>query len=101
MLSRMPTDVTVHLGEVGEISIGGAGVARGYVGLPEETLKRFVPDPFAPPVSLEWDLTEIGDRVALNDDCVLQTHLFEDRVLKASRLQIGADCAVGADSVVL
>ena len=88
-------------GEVGEISIGGAGVARGYVGLPEETLKRFVPDPFAPPVSLEWDLTEIGDRVALNDDCVLQTHLFEDRVLKASRLQIGADCAVGADSVVL
>ena len=50
---------------------------------------------------LEWDLVEIGDRVALNDDCVLQTHLFEDRVLKASRLEIGADCTVGACSVVL
>ena len=44
---------------------------------------------------------ELGDRVALNDDCVLQTHLFEDRVLKASRLRIGADCAVGPVSVVL
>src|SRR5437667_7476126 len=35
-------------GEVGEISIGGAGVARGYMGLPEQTRERFVPDPFAP-----------------------------------------------------
>ncbi len=50
---------------------------------------------------LEWDLVEIGDRAALNDDCVLQTHLFEDRVLKSSGLHIGADCTVGADSVVL
>src|SRR5262249_18411376 len=50
---------------------------------------------------LEWDLVEVGDRAALNDDCVLQTHLFEDRVLKASRLRIAADSAVGAVSVVL
>jgi non-ribosomal peptide synthetase-like protein len=50
---------------------------------------------------LEWDLVEVGDRAALNDDCVLQTHLFEDRVLKGSRLHIGADCTVGACSVLL
>jgi len=50
---------------------------------------------------LEWDLVRIGDRVALNEHCVLQTHLFEDRILKASRLQIGDDCTVGARSVVL
>jgi non-ribosomal peptide synthetase-like protein len=50
---------------------------------------------------LEWDLVEVGDRAALNDDCVLQTHLFEDRVLKAAPLRIGADCEVGAGSVVL
>ena len=37
----------------------------------------------------------------MNEDCVLQTHLFEDRVLKASSLRIGADCSVGATSVVL
>ncbi|MDE3067992.1 MAG: amino acid adenylation domain-containing protein [Verrucomicrobiota bacterium] len=50
---------------------------------------------------LEWDLTEIGDEAALNDDCVLQTHLFEDRILKGSRLRVGAGCVVGAGSVAL
>jgi len=50
---------------------------------------------------LEWDLVEIGDRAALNEDCIMQTHLFEDRVLKASQLRVGAECEVGADSVVL
>jgi len=50
---------------------------------------------------LEWDLVEVGDRAAINDDSVLQTHLFEDRVLKASRLYVGSDCTIGAGSVVL
>ena len=50
---------------------------------------------------LEWDLSEIGDRSVLNDDCVIQTHLFEDRVLKASRVSVGPDCTVGTGSVVL
>ncbi len=50
---------------------------------------------------LEFDLIEIGDRAALNDDCIMQTHLFEDRVLKGAAVRIGADCEVGADSVVL
>ncbi len=50
---------------------------------------------------LEYDLTEIGDRAALNEGCVLQAHLFEDRILKAARLRIGAGCTVGAGSVVL
>jgi amino acid adenylation domain-containing protein len=36
----------VPLGAVGEIHIGGAGVARGYLHRPELTAERFLPDPF-------------------------------------------------------
>ncbi len=35
----------VPVGEVGEICVGGPGVARGYVNRPELTADRFLPDP--------------------------------------------------------
>ncbi len=50
---------------------------------------------------IEFDLVEVDDEAVMNEDCVLQTHLFEDRVLKASWLRIGRGCEVGAGSVVL
>ncbi|MFJ6138691.1 amino acid adenylation domain-containing protein [Kitasatospora sp. NPDC092286] len=38
-------------GAVGEVCIGGTGVARGYRGQPARTAERFVPDPLGPPGS--------------------------------------------------
>jgi amino acid adenylation domain-containing protein len=35
------------LGAVGELVIGGVGLARGYLDRPEKTAMRFVPDPFS------------------------------------------------------
>ena len=38
-------------GAVGEVCIGGVGVARGYHARPARTAERFVPDPLGPPGS--------------------------------------------------
>lgn len=50
---------------------------------------------------LEFDLVHIGDHATIDTECVLQSHLFEDRILKASTVDIGAYCSIGAYSVVL
>jgi non-ribosomal peptide synthetase-like protein len=49
----------------------------------------------------EYDLVTIGDDAALNRDCTVQTHLFEDRVMKMSTVVIGEDCSVGSVALVL
>jgi non-ribosomal peptide synthetase-like protein len=49
----------------------------------------------------EFDLARIGDEANLNAECTVQTHLFEDRVMKMSYVEIGPRCSVGANSLVL
>lgn len=49
----------------------------------------------------EFDLVKVGSDAAINFDCSLQTHLFEDRVMKMSYVDVGDGCTVGSRSVVL
>jgi non-ribosomal peptide synthetase component F len=38
----------VQPGEIGELFIGGDGLAKGYLNRPELTRERFVPNPLRP-----------------------------------------------------
>jgi len=49
----------------------------------------------------EFDLINLGDDSVANDNCTLQTHLFEDRVMKMSDVTIGKGCSIGGMAVVL
>jgi len=49
----------------------------------------------------EFDLVYIGNNVTLNMGVVIQNHLFEDRIMKASVLHICDGCNVGSMSVIL
>jgi non-ribosomal peptide synthetase-like protein len=49
----------------------------------------------------EFDLVNIGDNVCINYGTTLQTHLFEDRVMKMDNLYINKYSSVGQLSVVL
>ncbi len=49
----------------------------------------------------EFDLVHVGDDAAIGGQASLQTHLFEDRVMKMSTVIIGPGCTVGSRAVVL
>jgi non-ribosomal peptide synthetase-like protein len=49
----------------------------------------------------EFDCVSVGDYAALNALCALQTHLYEDRVMKVGKVFVGNGVTVGAGSIVL
>jgi non-ribosomal peptide synthetase-like protein len=49
----------------------------------------------------EFDCVRVGDYSVLNAMCALQTHLYEDRVMKVGRVHVDAGVTVGAGSTVL
>jgi non-ribosomal peptide synthetase-like protein len=49
----------------------------------------------------EFDCVKIGDESELNAWCGPQTHLFEDRVMKIGRVDIGAQVTVGPRGTIL
>ncbi len=79
------------VGAVGEIYVGGPGVARGYLGRPELTASVFLPDPAAPGQTMYRTVYRTGDLGRWLDHGVLEYVGRRDQQVKISgyRIELG------------
>ncbi|MGO4705247.1 Pls/PosA family non-ribosomal peptide synthetase [Microvirga sp. 2MCAF38] len=49
----------------------------------------------------EFDCVDIGDFAVINSNAILQTHLYEDRLMKVGRIKVGTGVTVASGSTVL
>jgi non-ribosomal peptide synthetase-like protein len=49
----------------------------------------------------EADLVRLGDGATVNRGCVVQTHLFHDRILRMGKVTLGAGATLGPHGIVL
>ena len=88
----------VPIGVPGEMYVGGAGVARGYLDRPELTAARFVPDPFHPdPDSRLYRTGDVG-RYLPGRDIEYLGRNDEQVKVRAYRIELGEiEAALNAD----